>query len=99
MTTRRDMLLGRFTGKAPGTAARRPVFGESCLPHRGVVCRSCGEACEAGAIVFTPVAGGVTQPRLNLDRCTGCGDCENICPVDALSLAPAVATIPQELSA
>jgi ferredoxin-type protein NapF len=97
MTTRRDMLLGRFAGKAPGTAARLPVFGGSCLPGQGVVCRSCGESCEAGAIVFRPVAGGVALPALDPGRCTDCGDCAKVCPVDALVLAPA--PLPQEFPA
>lgn len=99
MTTRRDMLLGRFASKAPETTVRRPRFGEFCLPQQGVVCRSCGEACAAGAIAFSPVAGGVAPPRLILDRCTGCGDCEKVCPVDALTLSPDASHLPQELTA
>lgn len=99
MTTRRDLLLGRIAGKTPETAMRRPVFGEFCLPRQGVVCRSCGESCAAGAIAFTPVAGRVAQPELILDRCTACGDCEKVCPVDALTLSPDASPLPQELTA
>ena len=32
-------------------------------------------------------------PKVNPDRCTGCGSCIDVCPVDAISLADGKAVI------
>ncbi|MDD4193098.1 MAG: 4Fe-4S binding protein [Mangrovibacterium sp.] len=32
-------------------------------------------------------------PKINLDRCTGCGSCVGVCPMDAISLAKGKAVI------
>lgn len=82
-------------------ACRAPVFdpGQSppwtvkariethCITHQKVVCRSCEEQCEPLAIRFTPVAGAVATPRVDLDRCTGCGACRSVCPAEAITLS------------
>ena len=60
--------------------------GPTCLADRGVECRLCGEACDAGAIRFPPRLGGVAAPVIAVDRCTGCGDCLPLCPAAALKL-------------
>ena len=91
MTSRRQLLFGDFSGRrvdlAQQSGARIIVrFGEDCLPAQGVLCRSCGEVCESGAILFTPVSGGTSRPFLQNSLCTGCGECLPICPVLAISL-------------
>ena len=60
-----------------------------CIAYRGVVCRSCGEHCEAAAIRFVPVVGRGSLPRLDIERCTGCGACVSVCPVNAIRMGPA----------
>jgi ferredoxin-type protein NapF len=62
------------------------VIGEDCLPKQQVVCRTCAERCDAGAIRFPPRLGGVAEPVVDADRCTGCGDCLSPCPTQALQL-------------
>jgi len=62
------------------------TFGSTCLPHRGVLCRSCEDHCEAGAIRFTPRPGSPAQPRVVESRCTGCGQCVASCPAHAISM-------------
>ena len=57
---------------------------DKCLPHLGVICRSCYEACEQKAISFTLAAGKTAEPELNLENCNGCGFCIAMCPVDAI---------------
>lgn len=57
-----------------------------CLAREGVVCRSCGEACETGAIRFKPQPGGVSLPHLDASGCTGCGACLAPCPGGAITL-------------
>lgn len=59
---------------------------DTCLARRGVVCRTCGERCEAGAIAFTPQLGGVALPRLDTAACTGCGECVADCPASAIAM-------------
>ncbi|MGO1117960.1 ferredoxin-type protein NapF [Rhodovibrionaceae bacterium A322] len=60
---------------------------DSCLTQKGVICQSCKEVCESRAIRFPPVVGGVSQPLINLDDCTGCGACKPVCPVAAIELS------------
>lgn len=71
-------------------------FGSTCLARRAVICRSCAEACDEGAIRFRLRVGGAAEPELHSDRCTGCGYCAKVCPVRALevqaSARPAAAT-------
>ncbi len=64
-------------------------IGDACLARQDVVCRTCGEACDAEAIRFTPRIGGVAIPELNTERCTGCGDCLAGCPTRAIAIARA----------
>ena len=61
-------------------------IGETCLATRYVVCRTCGEQCEATAIKFTPALGGVSLPSIALDACTGCGACVAPCPTQAIEV-------------
>ena len=57
---------------------------DSCLARRQVVCQTCADVCEAGAIRFSPQIGSVATPRIDKDSCTGCGACIAACPEDAL---------------
>lgn len=66
----------------------RARIDERCLARAGVVCQSCRDACASHAIRFVPT-GTPTAPRLDLDRCSGCGACVSACPVDALALGRA----------
>ncbi len=72
-----------------------PAISEQCLTHKGVVCRSCGDACEPEAISFSwervsnPVGSrGIATPVIDNELCNGCGACISICPNDALTMQP-----------
>ncbi|MGE5384858.1 MAG: ferredoxin-type protein NapF [Betaproteobacteria bacterium] len=67
------------------------VIDDACLARRAVVCRTCGEQCDAGAIRFSPVLGGVARPEIDIERCTGCSDCLAGCPTHAIAIARAPA--------
>ena len=89
--SRRDLLFGRFRAgvrlatdtlenKPQTTPADGPTLaviqGRHCLAYRGLMCSTCFERCpEQGAIVIEQ---GV--PRIDSDKCTGCGDCREVCP-------------------
>ena len=87
--TRREFLTARFSSeprvgdRAPGLKA---VIAAGCLARNRVVCRSCGEACEAGAIRFRLAPGGVSAPEISPQACNGCGDCVAACPVRAIAM-------------
>ena len=61
----------------------------SCLTRHGVVCRTCGEQCETGAIRFHIGARGVATPTLDAAQCTGCGACIAPCPSAAIRVCRA----------
>lgn len=66
--------------------SHRVNIQQSCLAHRGVFCQSCRDACDAGAIRFDSIAGGVPVPRVAAEQCTGCGFCIDVCPAGAVSI-------------
>jgi ferredoxin-type protein NapF len=62
------------------------VIGTACIARGGVTCRSCGEACEVGAIAFRLRLGGPALPELDPGVCTGCGLCLGPCPSQAIRM-------------
>ncbi|MCB1918095.1 MAG: ferredoxin-type protein NapF [Rhodocyclaceae bacterium] len=66
----------------------RARVSASCLAVRGVECRICGDHCEAGAIRFRPVPGGIRLPDIAAEACTGCGACFSPCPEAAILIQP-----------
>lgn len=59
---------------------------DSCLSKIGVVCQSCSEVCEHGAIEFSLQMGGVPQISMDTSHCNGCGECVSVCPKSAIEL-------------
>ncbi len=60
----------------------------NCLSMNATICRSCGESCDDEAIKFDLKLGGIAEPKLNIEHCTGCGACFTVCPVHAVTLTP-----------
>ena len=58
-----------------------------CLSMNATICRSCGESCDDGAIKFDLKLGGIAEPLLDSDKCTGCGACFSVCPVKVISIS------------
>ncbi|MGH6763319.1 MAG: ferredoxin-type protein NapF [Phyllobacterium sp.] len=58
-----------------------------CLAFNGVSCQSCRDRCPENAIRFRPHIGGPFRPVLDENRCTGCGACVGVCPVQAIGPA------------
>jgi formate hydrogenlyase subunit 6/NADH:ubiquinone oxidoreductase subunit I len=86
--SRRALFGLRAAPEHPRAPARPQIaaVGDACLTLAGVVCRSCGDACEANAIRFAPRLGAVARPELDATRCTGCGGCLSVCPNQAITL-------------
>jgi ferredoxin-type protein NapF len=61
---------------------------------KGIVCRACEDRCEMGAIRFIPRAGHPALPKIDLARCTNCGECATVCPAQAIALRPTEAAAP-----
>lgn len=64
----------------------RVKVSSACLNQQGVECRVCGDACDARALRFKPALGGISKMHIDLDACTGCGECVALCPVGAVSV-------------
>ena len=76
--------LVRLPGRTPWVW--RADIGPQCLAAQRIECRVCGEMCDAGAIRFRPTLGGVAQPVVSPDACTGCGQCVAPCPTHAVHM-------------
>ncbi len=63
-----------------------------CLSMNAVVCRACGDSCDAQAIRFKLKTGGRSEPQVFLDDCNGCGACVSVCPVDAVLVSRSATT-------
>lgn len=63
-------------------------ISDQCLSMQGVVCRSCGDACESLAICFHLKTAGRSQPLIDPNHCNGCGECFSVCPVRCISILP-----------
>jgi ferredoxin-type protein NapF len=82
---RRFVAPGRAAPANPAQPLRIAVAPHCLVPQR-VECRLCAEACDTGALRYTPAPGGAGRLRVDAERCTGCGDCLAPCPVGALAL-------------
>ena len=68
-------------------------FGENVRQDVCFICNCCKCCCE-GMIaarrfaMFHPVHTTNYLPRIDTTRCTGCGQCSTLCPVEAITMAP-----------
>lgn len=63
---------------------------ENCIPLTdGQNCGNCARHCPAGAIAMVPSVPSdsisIKIPVVNVEKCIGCGTCENLCPARPLS--------------
>ena len=63
---------------------------KNCVPLRDKVeCGNCARHCPTGAITMVPSdaddADSLKSPVVNVERCIGCGACENLCPARPFS--------------
>jgi ferredoxin-type protein NapF len=77
--------LAREPGEPPWSLAAF-IQQDACLASRKVECRRCADPCASGAIRIRPRVGGFSVPEIDINRCSGCGACYPVCPVQAISL-------------
>ncbi len=63
------------------------TFKENCLSLNAVICRACGDHCDEQAIQFKLKLGGISEPQVDHEECTGCGACVSVCPVHAVKIS------------
>ena len=73
-------------GAEPVSGCGPLVIDEHCLAHDKVYCESCRDVCAVGAIKFRLQLGQVPLPFIQMEVCTGCGDCIPSCPVSAIRI-------------
>ncbi|MEI6681183.1 MAG: 4Fe-4S binding protein [Bacteroidota bacterium] len=69
-------------------------FGENVRESVNFICNCCGCCCEAMIAarrfaLFNPVHTTNFIPEILEEKCTGCGKCVNVCPVEAMALVSA----------
>lgn len=64
----------------------RAVITLDCLTHNNVLCRTCEEYCEEGAIIIPKANGPISTPLVLAYKCNGCGACFSACPVTAIKI-------------
>lgn len=76
-------------------------FGENVRESVNFICNCCGCCCEALLAVkrfgfLNPVATTSFLPEIVDERCSGCGKCVSVCPVEAMKLVSASDSINTE---
>ena len=69
-------------------------FGENVRERVSFICNCCGCCCEAMLAakrfaVLHPIATTNFLPEIDRERCSGCGKCVEVCPVEAMGLVTA----------
>ena len=79
--TRRE-LFSFFRRPAEEEAKAPPplavVHAERCVAFQGSFCDDCNRACPVPLAILFNNQG---HPRVDRDRCIGCGECQRACPV------------------
>lgn len=67
-------------------SVKASIDKDTCIAYKDVECRSCYDPCEEHAIMMPPRLGGISIPVVSTDKCTGCGACFSVCPVQAITI-------------
>jgi len=54
-----------------------------CISWSKTMCFSCKDVCLENAIIFS----GLFRPEIDYEKCTNCGFCIKVCPVNAIKVA------------
>ena len=79
-----SLSLLAFIGEEPWSLKAK--ISERCVNYHAGVCRICADVCVAGAITLCVGDTTGALPEVDLDSCTGCGECYRACPRRAISI-------------
>lgn len=76
--------LDRKAKKADVRMGLAKIDKDSCLAYNEFLCRSCYQNCP----IFNEaiVMDDQLRPVVKGDKCTGCGICENVCPLESSAI-------------
>lgn len=63
----------------------RAFITDNCLMANQVLCRTCVEQCDKGAIISPKTIHNGLKPKIQAEKCNGCGACFASCPVGAIA--------------
>jgi ferredoxin-type protein NapF len=78
--------LMAFIGAEPWSL--KATINQFCVNHDGGICRICAGVCENAAIRFHVRDSAAVCPEIDLEKCTGCGQCYRSCPTRAIRIKP-----------
>ncbi|MCU7835318.1 MAG: ferredoxin-type protein NapF [gamma proteobacterium symbiont of Taylorina sp.] len=75
-----------FESYLPPWQLKATINLTQCLSMNATICRSCGESCDDEAIKFNLKLGGIAEPVLDSQQCSGCGACFSVCPIQVIKI-------------